>query len=198
MGNEAKPESKESLKNLKRGMKNKSEILNFLDLHSSYSHLPPLKQQLIKQITKNISEILIENFRSLTLIFATLSRSELEMDDSASDFALWLAELNKRIFSFKMSLRKYRMTIMNLCGFNNMGANEFLKAKEKNHFLENEENVFLESLIYLVSEGSCGGLTRAMEDLWDVEDFSKISKEKKMWNLEVNMNKIQGILGFRR
>lgn len=98
---------------------NPALFLSFQDLPSTFKNLTPIKQHLIKQITKSLSEILIENFRSLTLIFSTIEhpnttkkdfnssqQSKVQEIEDSSEFDLWLGELNKRIFNFKHGLKK--------------------------------------------------------------------------------------------
>lgn len=205
MGNESSSKHKKnSITKTKIDVEAMYEVLK---LNTSYTNLSSLKQSLIKQITKNMAEILIENFRSLTLIFTTLEkqdedssfsdRSRVHEYEDSSEFDLWLGELNKRVFNFKKGLKKYRMTILNLLGVGKTTPVERMKALREKNVKENED-VFRDSILYLLAEGSGPSISACMKKIWDFEEFESMAKKENIWNFEKNLKEISKVLEFER
>jgi hypothetical protein len=126
-------------------------------MNEAYSKLPDVQRVMIHKVTKNLTQIMLENHRSLTLLFSFLQsiremdtvqkntyspghvmetppinspfrksnnfvelpkllKNRLEELDEAGEFTLWLADLNKHVFSFKEDLQSYRQTLINILG----------------------------------------------------------------------------------
>lgn len=204
MGNQVDKDAslfEESIEDLKPKIKN---------LETAYQDLKPLQQQQISVISKNISLVLIENFRSLTLLLTLLNNNEDNFDDESAtfqdgnDLQIWLGEMNKRVFLFNRSMKKFRMTVLNVLGFSDAKNPLKMNFKEKNENRNNEkldtEATELEKdefcrLLYLLSEGS---YTSVFSYLKEMEEIRCEEIGEAACNLGKNLEDIVKILKLEK
>lgn len=173
-----------------------------------------------------MSEILIENFRSLSLIFSLFNQikneelSELgeidkenfedlkhffEVNDD-SEINLWLTELDQRIYLFKKSLKKYRLTLLNLMDHDEENHEKVDGEIKKRAVFDIEKIVRLRkspigNFIYKLAEGSGTSVNSCLNELDEVKGIPREfdhRRHKKNWNMKNNLNVIGKMLNFSK
>ena len=193
-----------------------------LSLKKGFQELNPLQQQLIAQITKNLSELVIENFRSLVLLLSYLDYRNMEgnacgadsdvlstlrgFDDLVheSELNLWLSQMIKKVYLFKGSLKKFRMTIFDLIqkkeaarnkkqqdfdeqsqtsnsdGETNQEDDEAARRKMAQSILEQSALLHDRTVIFSLAEGTRASIKSCMKNLDGIDEVDEIKMTRQL------------------
>lgn len=173
MGNE-KSSSKKS--------KNGEEKARFdlWDLSSCYGKINSCEKEMIKEISINLTTFVLENFRSLIFLFSFINDPKFldqcyvkELRQS-SKLAIWLSELNRKVYIARREILNYRKSFLNLVG------------KEGAKLLKDQET-FLEDVKKLI-KGNPVSISSF---------FSDVTFSNENWNLRKNLKEFSKILELK-
>lgn len=167
--------------NLSSSQLDNSSKVDFIDLKQCYENINPCERELIKEISINLITFLLENFRSLIFLFSHinnphfLNQGEIKELRQSSKFAIWLSELNRKVYLSRKEILNYRKSFIHLIKID----------KEKNK--KSSDSGFLEDLVNLI-KGDPKSITAF---------FCDIQINNYYWNIKNSLKEISKILKLK-
>lgn len=158
-----------------------SSKLDYFSLSRCYKKINPCERELIKEISINLTTLLLENFRSLVFLFSYLNNPQFLKQSlvkklrQTSNLAIWLSEMNRKVHLVRNELLNYRKSFSYLLKITNL-------KKRK------ESEIFLEDLDYLIK-----GDPKSISSF-----FCDTSIDVKNWNLKYELKEISTILELKK
>lgn len=161
-----------------------SSKLGQYDLSECFEKINPCEKELIKEIMTNLTTLLLENFRSLTFLFSYLNNPQFidqisvkELRQS-SGLAIWLSELNRKIYMARKDILNYRRTFSHVVKIH----------KKINKVKKSSDQFLLEDLEYLIK-----GDPKSISAF-----FCDINFDKNKWNYKRGLKEVSKILKLKK